>query len=83
MEIMNENKVELPALQANATAKHRLAWEVSGRIVEQMNRIDPDKVHKAYINIFHHGSQVKPVAIYVAEGAIGEAKRYKSGSKVA
>lgn len=82
MEIMNENKVELPALQANATAKHRLAWEVSGRIVEQMNRNDPDKVHKAYINIFHHGDQVKPVAIYVAEGAIGEAKRYKSGSKV-
>ena len=82
MEIMNENKVELPALPGSPTAKQRLAWEVSGRIIEQMNRNDPDKVHKTYINIFHHGDQVKPVAIYVTEGAIGGAKWYKSGSKV-
>jgi len=82
MEIMNENRVELPALPGSATAKQRLAWEVAGRIVEQMNRNDPDKVHKAYISIRHHGDQVKPVAIYVAEGAVGGAKWYKSGSKV-
>lgn len=83
MEIMNTNKVELPALPGSATAKQKLAWEVAGRIIEQMNRNDPDKVHKAYFKIFHHGDQVKPVAIYVAEGAIGGAKWYKSGSKVA
>lgn len=82
MEIMNENKVELPALPGNPTAKQRLAWEVSGRIVEQMNRNDPDKVHKAYINIFHHGDQVKPVAIYISEGVLTGKAYYKSGSKV-
>ena len=47
MEIMNTNKVELPALPGSATAKQKLAWEVAGRIIEQMNRNDPDKVHKA------------------------------------
>ena len=83
MEIMNKNKVELPALPGSATAKQKLAWEVAGRIVEQMNRNDPDKVHKAFINIRHHGDQVKPVSIYVTEGAIGGNKWYKSGSKVA
>lgn len=83
MEIMNENRVELPALQTNAKAKQRLAWEVTGRIVEQMNRNDPDNVRKAYLNIFHHGDQVKPVAIYISEGALTGKAQYKSGSKVA
>lgn len=83
MEIMNENGVELPALPGSATAKQKLAWEVAERIVEQMNRNDPDKVHKAYLSIFHHGDQVKPVAIYVSEGALTGKAWYKSGSKVA
>lgn len=83
MEIMNTNKVELPALPGSATAKQKLAWEVAGRIIEQMNRNDPDKMTKAFISIRHHGDQVKPVAIYVAEGAIGENWWFKSGSKVA
>lgn len=83
MEIMNENRVELPALPGGATAKQRLAWEVAGRIVEQMNRNDPDNVRRAYLIIFHHGDQVKPVAIYVSEGALTGRAQYKSGSKVA
>lgn len=82
MEIMNKNKVELPALPGSATAKQKLAWEVAGRIIEQMNRNDPDKMTKAFINIRHHGGQIKPVAIYVAEGTIGENWWFKSGSKV-
>mgnify|MGYP003300071197 CR=1 FL=1 len=83
MEIMNENKVELPALPGSAGAKQKLAWEVAGRIVEQMNRNDPDEVRKAYLSIFHHGDQVKPVTIYISEGALTGKAWYKSGSKVA
>ena len=82
MEVMNDNKVGLPELPGSATAKQKLAYAVAGRIVEQMNRNDPEKMTKAFISIHHHGDQVKPVAIYVAEGGLTGNSHYKSGSKV-
>lgn len=81
MEIMNTNKVELPALPGSATAKQKLAWEVAGRIIEQMNRNDPDNMHKAYFCVKHHGGQEKPFLVYVSEN-VGDKRWYKSGSKV-
>lgn len=81
MEIMNENRVELPALPGSATAKQKLAWEVAGRIVEQMNRNDPKGMDKAYICVKHHGGKDKPFLLYVSENA-GDGWWFKSGSKV-
>lgn len=81
MEIMHKDKVELPALPGSATAKQKLAWEVAGRIIEQMNRNDPKGMDKAYICVKHHGGQEKPFLLYVSENA-GDKWWFKSGSKV-
>ena len=82
MEKFNENMVTLPELPKFLTMKEKLAWEVAGRIIEQMNRNDPENMYKTYINIHHHDDQERRVKIYVADGGLSEKFYYKSGSKV-
>lgn len=86
MEIFNENKVVLPDLPGTASPKERLAHEVAGRIVEQMNRTEPDSFHKAFFAVVHHGGQVAKCDVrlvnYATEDRCNYVLSYKDGGEV-
>ena len=86
MEIINENKVSYPTLAAKPSAKEKLGAEVACRIIDLMNRNEPDLLPIPKIRVNHHGNQFTDRNVFIADYVAGDSgfdAYWKSGSRIA
>ena len=88
MEMFNENRIDYPTLPAEATKDERLALEITCRLIDHMNRTDPNDGNRvAFLTLIPHGNlkQMTLKRVYLAEYGNDPYMSccWKSGSKVA
>lgn len=86
MEIINENKVSYPTLASRPSAKEKLGAEVACRIIDLMNRNEPQEIPLSKIRVRHHGDQFTERDVFITDcvaGKVGFDRYWKSGDKVA